>query len=294
MGGRALALIAAVAASAPAAGRGASTLALLGSARSAALGAGAAAGGGIAGMQDNAASLASQTGPAVAGTYLAWIEGARVGQLTACTPTPAGPVALSVGGFTAGRVDVAEDDGRVRTVDAQQDTVVTAAIARTVASGFEAGVACTWFRSTLAESWVASASSVDLGVRLVTVDGALALGGAVANAVGTPLRYAEEAQALPRSVTVGAAWRPAQGRPVGVLLAVDYVAAAGEPDAQRAGVEAEFAHILALRAGVRRLGAMTSLSAGLGGRWGRVQFDYAVASPSRLGTASRATLTVAL
>ncbi|MEK7474546.1 MAG: hypothetical protein AAB152_02825 [Candidatus Coatesbacteria bacterium] len=296
VGGRgfALALAVALAAGAPAAGRGASTQALLGSARSAGLGADAAAGGGIAGLQGNPAALASQTGWAAAGTYLSWLEGARIGQLTACAPTPAGPVALSIGSFTAGSVDVVEDSGAVRTVNAQQDTVVTATLARSIVPGFEAGVAGTWYRSVLAETWVASAASVGLGARFVTADGALSLGGVVANAVGTPLRYAGQPQALPRTVTAGAAWRPVRSRLVGLLLAVDYVAAPGDADAQRLGVEAEFVRLLALRAGVTRGGGVASVSAGLGARWGRVQFDYAVASPSRLGTASRATVTVAL
>jgi len=280
----------------PGAARGASgaSPALLGSARSAGLGAAAAVDGGIAGMQDNVAVLATQRGWAVSGTYLAWLEGTEVGVLTACAPTPAGTAALSVGGFTAGRVDIAEDGVPVRTVDAQRDVLVTAAFAREVVSGVEAGVAGNWCRSALAESWVSTAFSLDAGVRLVTADGKLALGGAVANAAGTRVRYAEESRALPRSVTAGAAWRPVRNRALVLLIAVDYVTAGGEADAQRAGVEAELMRTISLRAGVRRGGETTDFSAGLGARWNRVQFDYAVASPARLGAVSRATLTVSL
>ena len=256
------------------------TIALLGSARSSALSAGVATGGGIDGMQDNISSLATQEGWAVSGTYLAWLAGARVGQLDAAAPTPVGVVGLSFGGFTAGRVDVVEDSGPARTVEAQRDLVASAGFARSLLLGIEAGIAYRWYRSTLAETWVATASAVDAGARFTSTDGDLTLGASVTNAVATSLRYADE--------------RRVRTRALDLMLAVDYIAAGGGADAQCAGVEARLVRILALRAGVRKGGDTTSLSAGIGATWRHVQFDYAVASPAKLGTVSRATMTVGL
>jgi hypothetical protein len=287
-----LAVLSVCAVPAPVFGTAGDTLALLGSARSAAIAADVAAGGGIVGMQTNVASLASQEGWAVSGTWLAWLEGARVGQLSVSAPTAAGVVGLSFGGVSAGRVDVVEDAGPVRTVDAQQDTVVAAGLARRVGAGFEAGIACKWYRSALAESWVATASALDAGARFTSAGGDMSMGLAVGNAVATRLNYADERRVLPRAVAAGVAWRPVRTAGLGVLLAAEHLELADAPAANCAGVELELAKTLALRGGVRRGGGVSALSAGIGAAWKRMRFDYAVASPARLGTVSRATMTM--
>lgn len=269
------------------------TMALLGSARSAALTADTADGGAISGLGLNPAALAGQRRVAAAGTALAGLAGARVGQVTLAAPVRVGTVAVAVGGFDAGQVEMTDGSGATRTVAAQRDTVATAAFGRALAAGVEAGVAVTSFRSALAETYRARTWSVDLGARWKSRDGAMALGLAVAR-IGRGLAYADERVALPRTVRAGAAWRPVRRAGVGLLVAADYATAAAGPDALSAGAELTGLGVLAIRAGVTSSAGVATPGAGLGLTLGRMQFDYALTAPARLAPVSRATLTVTL
>lgn len=269
-------------------------LSLMGSARQAALGGGAvAAARGQDGLGANPAGLAAADRPAIGGTWMRGDLGLSVGRLGAVLPGRLASVGVALGGLSAGNVDTVDAAGAPRTVDAQRDVTVSVGIARKLGAGVAAGVSAGWYRSTLAQTWNATARSVDAGLRWESPDSRVALGAAWLNA-GERLRYAGKGAALPSQATVGAAWKLVTAPKAGMLLAADL---AFRPDGRRtAGLGGELVLFgrLALRGGLRQEDAMVVRSAGLGLRMGGVRFDLAIAGSGETAPASRATLEVAL
>lgn len=279
----------------PAAATDAGTaLALMGSARAAGLGGGAvAAARGQEGLGANPAALAAVDRPAVGGTWMRGDAGLTVGRLGAVLPGRVAALGVALGGLSAGSVETVDGAGAVRSVEAQRDVTVSAGLARALGAGIAAGVSAGWYRSALAETWHATARSVDAGVRWESADGRIAAGAAWLNA-GDRLRYVDEGAALPTRATAGGAWRIAAGRRAGVLIAADMTFRSVGRRGAGVGAELDLFGRLQLRAGLRQDDTIVSRSAGVGLRAGALRCDLAIASTGAGAPASRASVEVVL
>lgn len=110
-------------------------------------------------------------------------------------------IGLSVGYYDGGDVEV-PDGASVRTVNAQRDLVLSAGAGRRFGR-FSAGLAAKYFSSELAETDKAAAVAGDAGVNY-QLTSRVHLGAGVQN-IGTPLKYSESEEPLPRIARLGAA-----------------------------------------------------------------------------------------
>lgn len=279
-----------------AAGAGVETgemLSLFSPARPAALSAFAAVGCGISGMSFNPAALASQKAPAVSGTYLDWIEDSRVGEIRVALPCrescPVSALGASFGAFEAGDIEVEEESGVVDKKSAQDDYLVSLGFGSTLPMGVSLGGAVKWYRSTLLSEFTDSTVLADAGMMWHSSGGDLALGVALKN-IGRGLKYLDTRVPFHSVLTTGVAWK--------VFSLESFLAVADisfSRDGQRfvsGGVEWELFRMLALRCGTLSSEYMQTLSGGVGLRYGKLQFDYAIVIPKGLVNTSRASLTL--
>lgn len=154
------------------------------------------------------------------------------------------------------------------------------------------GVAGKYLRSTLAESYHASALAADVGYLVHCPGTGWSLGASGLN-LGQRLRYIEMSDPLPATLRGGVAWQGALSPEHGVTAAADgdYVVPEKAWHAS-AGVEYFWMGTYGLRLGYQfRRGDQGGLTMGLGLRWkGRVLVDYAYDLGDPLGNGQRVTL----
>jgi len=268
-------------------------LSLFSPARPAALSAFTAVGSGISGMSFNPAALASQKSPAVSGTYLDWIEDSRVGELRVALPCPVGcPVGAlgaSFGAFQAGDIEVEEESGLVDKKPAQDDYLVSLGFGSGLPMGVSLGGAVKWYRSTLLSQFTDSTVLADAGMMWRSPGRDLALGVALKN-MGRGLKYLDTRVPFHSVLTAGVSWNVFS---LESLLAVaDISFSRDEQRFVSGGVEWELFRMLALRCGTLSSEYMQTVSGGVGLRYGKIQFDYAMVIPKGLAHTSRASLTL--
>ncbi|KAB2924458.1 MAG: hypothetical protein F9K22_06320 [Bacteroidetes bacterium] len=156
--------------------------------------------------------------------------------------------------------------------------------ARGVTDRVTAGVSLRVYHVSVRRYGSASALGVDAGVR-IDAGGGVSLGAALTNLGGARLAGGDE---LPRMVTGGAAYSPAEG----ALIAADIVHETDRPAFIRAGAEVRLAGAFVVRGGYD--GSSGELCGGAGFTAGPVTVDYAVTSHQDLGLSHAVGVTVLL
>ncbi len=154
------------------------------------------------------------------------------------------------------------------------------------------GVAGKYLRSTLVESYHATALAADVGYLAHSPEAGWSVGASVLN-LGGKLKYLQQADPLPTTVRGGGAWQGGVPSVHNLIAAVDgdYVIDEHLWHAN-AGVEYFWLKSYGLRIGYRfNYGSQGGLTMGFGYRWkGRVLIDYAYDLGDLLGNAQRVTV----
>jgi Uncharacterised protein family (UPF0164) len=268
-------------------------------------------------LQYNPAGLARLNAQEADFTYIAGAGDATLQDLTYAGPTPltgisgngyttaAGSLLLSQSGSV--QINTLNPDGSLsdsRSVSAGSDMVLTAGYAERVGiSSLDLeggsrridhflGIAGKYIRSTLAQSYHATAYAADIGYLANMPDDGWSVGLAALN-LGGKLRYVDVADPLPATVRGGVSWEGGVPGVQNITLAAD-----GDYDLEEriwhANIGAEY---FWLRTYGVRLGYQFNrpdqggLTIGVGLRWrGRVLFDYAYDLGDLLGNGQRVTL----
>lgn len=210
-----------------------------------------------------------------------------------------GTLGMAVTTLQGGPLEMNHPDGSARTVQSQEDYVVTLSFARTLGRiphpvrfqetllKFGAGVAGKYRRFSLAETATSRGVAADAGLHLSLWRERLNFGFALSN-LGPGVRFRSVSDALPKTFRAGTAIRfSAQGNPM--ILSFDWVQRLEESRASfHFGAEWVYKNILALRAGARVLKNSEQLiTFGLGYKKGNFRFDWASSLLSRLQDAQR-------
>lgn len=181
-----------------------------------------------------------------------------------------GTVAGSLVYYTAGDIDLIDDTGAEKTVNAETDILVTLSYSRSLAEllgdiPLAVGLSAKILSSSLVEE-SATAFAVDIGALYKLLDEKLALGLAFQNA-GTKLQYLKDGEeaALPMAVRVGGAYKQALADDHKILGAVDIVVPLVDGGVKtNLGVEYLFKELVAVRAGYKIGYDSDSATVGLG------------------------------
>jgi len=267
-------------------GNAGETLLIMSSARSEGMLAAVAGGGGLNGLARNPASLAGQDYRAVSGSYSSLLAGASMGQLEA--GFPAGPLVLAVllGNFNAGEIDMVADGGGMKKVQTQNDIVVGGSVAMPIIAGISAGLTMKWYRSTLVETYSATTQLFDAGIKYDILEGDLSFGGAIRN-IGGSLKYYSSAMSIPVEYAVGSCWIPWHNNNDRVEVLVEAAKMPNNAAKYLVGTEVVFRGVLILRGGVGVRSGLADASIGAGLRFRSYGFDFARVSQPGLPASSR-------
>ena len=154
------------------------------------------------------------------------------------------------------------------------------------------GVAGKYLRSTLVQTYHASAVAADIGYLAHSPELGWSLGAAVLN-LGSKLKYVDVADPLPTTLRGGVAWQGGVASVHNVIVAADGEYLLNEKIWHaNVGVEYFWLKSYGVRLGYRiNEGDQGGLTIGVGYRWkGRVLFDYAYDLGDLLGNAQRVTV----
>lgn len=266
-------------------------LTLMTHARTAAMAASAATGGGNGGIESNPAALAAEDSAGITGTIARMAGDMRMESISAVLPTPVMTLALSGWLFRSGTIRMVGSAGSGGIVEAQSDMVAAIGAGRWIGGGFSAGVAAKWFRSVMVERQTAESFTADGGLTWRDRRGILAVGAAFRNA-GRDLYDPGPAGLRPISFVAGVCWKFVSHRTVDAVVAADYSAMRGISSETAIGAEVRLMKRLSIRAGLRGVTGMFQPSLGLGFAAGRFVVDLASVAPSGVLPAHRASLTV--
>jgi hypothetical protein len=154
------------------------------------------------------------------------------------------------------------------------------------------GVSGEYLRSTLAQTYHATAFAANVGYLVRDPETGWALGAAGVN-LGGKLRYVDQADPLPAAARLGVSWQGGEPAVHNIIAAVDGEYVLDEKIWHaNAGVEYFWQRRYGLRLGYQfNRGDQGGLTMGVGLRWrGRILFDYAWDLGDALGDAHRVTI----
>jgi hypothetical protein len=237
----------------------------------------------IAGLAYNPASPASLSQGQASFMYQNGLIEDRFGLLMLGMPLAhgLGGFGLSVGYYDAGTLELIDETGASRSVNAQRDVTAQLAYAHTFGRT-SLGIAGKYITSTLAGEYTANAMAADIGI-LTKVSSRLSLGASALN-YGTKLTYLTEGDALPRTLRMGGSYALFPNRAASTSLLFDASYLSNEKQLSPAlGLET-LVGPLAIRAGYRKTGDTGEFTAGAGFALGRSSLDYAFGLINQLDT----------
>jgi hypothetical protein len=222
----------------------------------------------------NAAGLAAVTGLDARVTYLMGFEGSTYQQvLGAYRLAGIGTLGVGVSLLQSGTLDLDQDDGTFRTIQGQNDLAFSLGYGAQLQEGLRAGGVIKHLRSSLLESYTASAWAVDAGLQADLGRG-FQIGAALQN-LGTEMVYASEGDPLPLTLRVGLGYAVALGEAHQLAIALDAVKQNDRELALHTGLEYQYAKMLSARLGYKAGYDAEGITLGLGVSWNALQFDYA-------------------
>jgi len=257
------------------------------SARAAALGeAFTAATDDVSGGAYNPASLASLTDSQASMLYQKGIVDDTSAHFLFGRPSARGGWGLSAAYYNAGTINLIDDLGQQRSVNAQTDMALAATFARNFGSA-RAGMSLKYISSTIVETDKATAYAADFGGQ-IPLSERITAGAALQN-IGTKLTYVDGGDDLARLARAGLAMKLGTRVPVGLFLdAIDDLTQKTFQGA--AGVEVGVGP-LALRAGYRSGLDLEALTLGAGFHLGKLALDYSFGMVDTLDNRHRVSIT---
>ena len=202
--------------------------------------------------------------------------------------TNIGTFAASLLYYTVGDMELIDTYGNSRTINAQQDYVLTLSFSRSlIGKALYFGTNAKLLRSTIIEQ-SATAFAVDFGILWALMNEKLAVGLSVRN-IGTELKYLEEKTPLPLALRGGVSYKlQLTGDSYGIM-AVDIVRVT---ETIKANLGLEYSHkgFLAIRTGCELGDGFESLTSGLGFIVKKTELDYSLKTMGDLGLTHRMSL----
>ena len=250
-----------------------------------------AVGGEICVLHYNPASLISLPGREASFSYQRGLADDSFMSLLYGQPTPLGVFAGAFSYYTAGDIDLIDLDGNEWTAKAEQDFVIVAGFAREVSENLPMGINLKLVSSKLVEAESGTAFAVDLGGLYYTPIEGLAGGLAIRN-LGTKLKFLDESDSLPLTISVGAAYQKLFGSQK-ILVSVDFPFLVYEQKVTPAvGFEFDWREMVQGRIGYKFNIDDTGLALGMGFSYQNYFINYAFGLADRLENGHRVSLGV--
>ena len=250
-----------------------------------------AVGGEVGVLHYNPASLISLPGREASFIYQRGLADDSFMSLLYGQPTPFGVFAGAFSYYTVGDIDLIDLDGNEWTAKAEQDFVIVAGFAREVLENWPMGINLKLVSSRLVEVESGTAFAVDLGSLYYTPIEGLAGGLAIRN-LGTNLKFLDESDSLPLTISVGAAYQKPFGSQK-ILLSVDFPFLVYEQKVTPSvGFEFDWREMVQGRIGYKFNIDDTGLALGMGFTYQNYFINYAFGLADRLENAHRVSLGV--
>ncbi|HAM38796.1 MAG TPA: hypothetical protein DCP53_05315, partial [Elusimicrobia bacterium] len=117
-----------------------------------------------------------------------------------------GTLAGSLFVYDAGKIEFENESGNLLSLDTQRDYLYTLGIARNIFDSLSLGVNMRLYSSTIIEEYHTSVYCMDIGTLYKTPINNLSLGFVMQN-IGTPIKYEEEKDPLPKTLRFGTAYK---------------------------------------------------------------------------------------
>jgi len=248
-----------------------------------------AVGGEICVLHYNPASLISLSNREVSFSYQRGLADDNFMTLLYGQPTPFGVLGGAFSYYTAGDMEMIDSDGDKWTAKAEQDIVIVAGFARKFLENLPMGVNLKIISSKLVEVETGTAFAIDLGGLYYPPLEGLNIGLAIRN-LGTKLKFLEEGDSLPLTISVGAAYEKPFGRQK-ILVSIDLPFLVYEQVITPAiGFEFNWREMVQGRLGYRFNIDDTGLTLGTGLTYRNYFINYAFGLADKLESAHRVSL----
>jgi len=250
-----------------------------------------AVGGEIGALHYNPAGLISLGSREVSFTYQRGLADDTFMTLLYGQPTPVGVFGGAFSYYTVGDIDLIDLDGNEWTAKAEQDFVVTAGFARRFLDNLPLGMNLKIISSKLVEAESGTAFAVDLGGLYHPPVEGLDIGLAIRN-LGTKLKFLDESDSLPLTISVGSAYQRSLGNQK-ILMSVDFpVRVYDQKITPALGFEFDWREMIQGRIGYRFNVDDIGLALGMGFSYQNYLINYAFGLANRLENAHRVSLAV--
>jgi len=250
-----------------------------------------AVGGEIGVLRYNPASLVSLLGREAGFSYQRGLAGDSFMSFLYGQPTSVGVFGGAFSYYTMGDIDLIDLDGNEWTAKAEQDFVILVGFARKFLENLPMGINLKIVSSRLVEVETGTAFAIDLGGLYYTAIEGLAGGLAIRN-LGTKLKFLDESDSLPLTISVGGAYQKAFGSQK-ILISVDFPFLVYEQEVTPAvGFEFDWREMIQGRIGYRFNIDDTGLALGMGFTYQNYFINYAFGLADRLENAHRVSLGV--
>ena len=250
-----------------------------------------AVGGEIGVLHYNPASLISLPNREASFSYQRGLADDSFMSLLYGQPIGVGVVGGAFSYYTAGDIDLIDLDGNEWTAKAEQDFVIVAGFAREVLENWPMGINLKVVSSRLVEVERGTAFAIDLGGLYHTPILGLAGGLAIRN-LGTKLKFLDESDSLPLTISVGAAYQKPFGSQK-ILMSIDFPFLVYEQKVTPAvGFEFDWREMVQGRIGYKFNIDDTGLALGMGFAYQNYFINYAFGLADRLENAHRVSLGV--
>jgi len=206
-------------------------------------------------------------------------------------PTTAGVFAGAFCYYSAGEIEMIDLEGNEWTSKAEQDIAIMAGFAHKFLKSWPMGINLKIISSRLVEAERGTAFAVDLGGLYYTPVEGLAGGLAIRN-LGTKLKFLDESDSLPLTISVGASYGKLFGSQK-ILVSVDLPFLVYEQEVTPAvGFEFDWREMVQGRIGYKFNIDDTGLALGMGFTYQNYSINYAFGVANRLENAHRVSLGV--
>jgi len=248
-----------------------------------------AVGGEICVLHYNPASLISLSNREVSFSYQRGLADDSFMTLFYGQPTPLGVFAGAFSYYTAGDMEMIDSDGDKWTAKAEQDIIIVAGFARKFLKNLPTGINLKIISSKLAEAETGTAFAIDLGGLYYPPLAGLNIGFAIRN-LGTKLKFLDESDFLPLTISVGAAYQKPFGSQK-ILVSIDFPFLVYEELITPAiGFEFNWREMVQGRLGYRFNIDDTGLTLGTGFSYRNYFINYAFGLADKLESAHRVSL----
>ena len=230
--------------------------------------------GGVASLRYNPASTAFLKNPEMSLMGRNGIADDTFGAMVFGRPTGWGSLSGSLSYYTMGSIDLADPQGRTRSVRAEEDVAANLNYGKKIGKRLGLGFNLKALHSKLVDAFSSNAFAADVGAQLHR--NRFSFGLAILN-LGTPLKYANSAEPLPAAIEAGVSYKLSWNHsdvPQRLLLSFDVIKEMEETLKKFSGLEYLWNDTIAFRLGSKFGHDSEQLVMGAGFTVGRFQFDY--------------------